>query len=47
VDANIALEAMPYIRQISPILMLIGAISFADLTISFLVKLMKKGRIKW
>lgn len=45
--SQLAIDAMYYIGKLSPLLLLIGAISFADLVINQLVSLVKKGKIKW
>jgi hypothetical protein len=49
--ADIAQDALGYIKWIGPLLLIFGAVSFADLTIGYLIKLMKQmpfaGKIKW
>lgn len=48
--SQMAIDSMAFVKEIAPILFLLGAISFADLTIQFLIKLfksMKAGKIKW
>jgi hypothetical protein len=45
--SQMAMDAMIYVRDISPILLILGGVSFADITILFLVRLMKQGRIKF
>lgn len=50
-ENSLVMEALVYVRLISPLLLIIGAISFADLTVGYLVKLVKKmpfaGKVKW
>lgn len=43
------IDAFNYVKYIAPLLVLIGGLSFADIMITTLVELMKKGRksIKW
>lgn len=41
-EVNIALDALQYVKMIAPLLLVIGAISFAELTTDFLIKLVKK-----
>jgi hypothetical protein len=45
--SQMAMDAMVYVRDISPILLILGGVSFADITILFLVRLIKQGRIKF
>lgn len=47
--SQMAIDSMAYVREIAPLMLLLGAISFADLTVHFLVKLFKsgKGKLKW
>lgn len=51
VDASqLAIDAMQYVGGITPLLLLIGGISFADIMIHFLINLFKelKGKkVKW
>lgn len=45
--SEMAIDAMYYVRDISPILLILGGVSFADITILFLVRLMKQGKLKF
>lgn len=50
-ESSLVMEALVYVKEISPLLLIIGAISFADLTIGYVVSLFKKmpfaGKMKW
>jgi hypothetical protein len=50
--SNLVADAMSFLVEIAPLLLLIGGISFADLTLNFLIKLVKQlkspeGKLKW
>lgn len=46
--SQLAVDAMYYVSDLGGLLLIIGAIAFADLTIWFLVKLVKQARnAKW
>lgn len=48
-ESSLALDALGYVKMIAPLLLIIGAVSFADLIINFLIKLVKKipSKFKW
>jgi len=45
-EGNLAADAIGFVKGIAPLLLIIGAASLADLTINFVINLMKKARIK-
>lgn len=48
--SQMAIDTMVYVREIGPILLILGAVSFADLVVLFLIRLMRAGKIgkmKW
>lgn len=44
---ELATDAMTFVAALSPFWLIFGGVAFADLVISFLVKLFKQGRVKW
>lgn len=47
--SQMAIDSMHYVQLIAPLLLIIGGVAFADLTISFLIKLWKQSgkKLKW
>lgn len=47
--SQMAFDAMGYVQLIVPLLLIIGGVAFADLTIGFLIKLWKQSgkKLKW
>lgn len=45
--SQMAVDAMVYVGQISPLLLVLGGVAFGDLLIFYMIKLVKAGKIKW
>ena len=42
--SQIAIDAMMYVRELWPLLLILGGVAFADLVVHFLIRLMKSAR---
>lgn len=45
--SNVAQDALQYVGTLSPLLLIIAGIAYGDLIIDFMIRIAKKGRIKW
>lgn len=45
--SDLAADVMAYVAHLSPFWLIFGGVIFADLMIDFIVKLVKRGKIKW
>lgn len=44
---DLAADVMQYVAHLAPFWIIFGGVIFADLMIDFIVKLFKRGKIKW